>query len=239
VKAYIFPFPKMNPDGWTFVRRGRGVPFPDAAASAFGNRRSGGGGSGGMKNDRVKTGYAGFDSAAASAFGRKQRQQPSRHYMEATPKRPVEQKPVNLELSNETLFPSLSGASTTKAASGCGDSDTSFANVMKARVEADKREMEERELAERRRNEERAQEMKDIGMFCRGHRLGRRYGSAAYGESYEEEEEYVEDENSLDYRHPYDRSYNAEYSAPMYEAGEEEEYDEDEEDTATYDNSAW
>jgi len=244
VKAYIYSISKMNSDGWTTVHRGRGVPFPDTAAAAFGNRRSAVG-----SNERVRSGRNEFDSNAASAFGRKQQPRQYNDAPASAPKRYVEKK-VELELSNETLFPSLGeskapslahdtieNGSKTAAAWG-SSSESSFASIMKARAEADKREMEERELAERKRIEEREREKLDVTSYLRSHRLGRRYGGAGYSDSYEEEE-YVDDENSLDYRHPYEMSYRDEYSADALHCDEQDDASLEEEEEQAHDNSAW
>ena len=224
----------MSSESWTTVRRGRGVPFPDAAASAFGTRRSGET----AHKSREFDGPRGFDNAAAEAFGRKKQARGDRVFQErytAAPKKVVEPE-VKLEISNTTLFPALGGAGAGAGAmpkeTSCGSS--SFADVMKARAEADRAEQEARALEAKRREEERAREMVDLAFHRRTHHRRANYysGPPEYEENQYQEEE---DENSLDYRHPYDTSYSREYGAPMYEEEDCSEHDAHSEE----DNSAW
>lgn len=229
----------MNSDGWTTVRRGRGVAFPDAAASAFGNRRSGG-----TQRPRDFTGQRGFDTAATEAFGRKKQSINDNSFKEryAPPPKKAVEPVVKLEIADTTLFPALGGASegaAPKETSGWGSrSSSSFADVIKARAEADKAEQEARSLEAKRIEDARAREEADLAIHRRSHRRHAKY----YGTHPDMEEDMynsMEDENSLDYRHPYDRSYGAEYSAPMYEDEGDCEDESDHEHDSGYDNSAW
>lgn len=218
----------MSSSGWTTVRHGRGVPFPSDAASAFGSRRS-------AQGPREFSGRRGFDNAAAEAFGKKQshnNNSPKEHFT-AQPKKVVEPE-VKLEIGNTTLFPALGGAGAPKE--NTIRSSGSFADIMKARLEADKAEQEATALEAKRAEEARAREEADLAIFRRSHRQRTNYYSTPH--SMEEDYQEEEDENSLDYRHPYDTSYHKEYSAPMYE--EEDDYDShDAYDAADEDNSAW
>lgn len=216
----------MSSSGWTTVRHGRGVPFPSDAASAFGSRRS-------AQGPREFSGRHGFDNAAAEAFGKKKQfhnNHPPKEHFTALPKKAVEPE-VKLEISNTTLFPALGGAGAPKET--IMKSSGSFADIMKARLEADKAEQEAAALEAKRAEEARAREEADLAIHRRSHHRRTNYysGPPSMEEDYQEE-----DENSLDYRHPYDTSYHKEYSAPMYE--EEDDYD-SHDASVDEDNSAW